>query len=136
MKNVVASAAKQSTIAFFILVALVLFGCAAKQEPEVDFKPVQVHWILAEGEDESQMPRKDNCVILLTGRLMGEAAVQASQVGELNYEVLISRNAKNPEILEFSGICADLSMKDLPECRWRASCDEDLKIVVKFDNGD
>jgi hypothetical protein len=95
-----------------------------------------MHWNLAEGEDESQMPRKDNCVILLTGRLMGEAPVQASQAGELSYEVTVSRNAKKPEILDFSGICADLSMADAPECRWSATCDADLEIVVKFDNGD
>lgn len=118
-----------------VLSVLLLSGCA-KHEPEVDFKPVQLHWNLAEGEDESQMPRKDNCVILLTGRLMGEAPVQASQAGELGYEVTISRNANNPEILDFRGICTDLSMMDKSECRWSATCDANLKIVVKFDNGD
>jgi hypothetical protein len=118
-----------------VLSVLLLSGCA-KHEPEVDFKPVQLHWNLAEGEDESQMPRKDNCVILLTGRLMGEAPVQASQAGELGYEVIISRNANNPEILDFRGICSDLSMMDKSECRWSATCDANLKIVVKFDNGD
>lgn len=82
------------------------------------------------------MPRKDNCVILLTSRLMGEPAVQASSVPEISYEVEISRNAENPEILEFKGICADLSLSDRPECRWTASCDQDLKTVVKFHNGD
>ena len=111
----------------FVLSVLLLSGCA-KHEPEVDFKPVQMHWNLAEGEDESQMPRKDNCVILLTGRLMGEAPVQSSQAGELSYEVTISRR--------FRGICADLSIVDNPECKWSATCDASLKIVVKFDNGD
>ncbi len=135
MKNLIENVAIRFTIAFFLLIALLLAGCA-KHEPEVDFKPVQMHWNLAEGEDESQMPRKDNCVILLTGRLMGEAPVQASQAGELSYEVTVSRNAKKPEILDFSGICADLSMADAPECRWSATCDADLEIVVKFDNGD
>lgn len=135
MKNLIENVAIRFTIAFFLLIAFLLAGCA-KKEPEVDFKPVQIHWNLAEGEDESQMPRKDNCVILLTGRLMGEAPVQASQAGELNYEVTVSRNAKKTEILDFSGICADLSMADTPECRWSATCDADLEIVVKFDNGD
>ena len=135
MKNLIENVAIRFTIAFFLLIAFLLAGCA-KKEPEVDFKPVQIHWNLAEGEDESQMPRKDNCVILLTGRLMGEAPVQASQAGELNYEVTVSRNAKKPEILDFSGICADLSMADAPECRWSATWDADLEIVVKFGNGD
>ena len=119
-------------LAFLIL----LLSSCAKKEPEVDFKPVQMHWNLAEGEDESQMPRKDNCVILLTARLMAEPPVQASSAGELSYEVTISRSANNPETLEFRGICADLSIVDNPECKWSATCDASLKIVVKFDNGD
>ena len=135
MKNVIASATKQSTVAFFLLAALILFGCA-KKEPEVDFKPLQMHWVLAEGEDDSQMPRKDNCVILLTARLMAEPPVQASTAGELSYKVTYSRSPENPEILKFEGICKDLSIAGTPECRWNASCDQDLKIVVKFHNGD
>ena len=135
MKNVIASAAKQFTVAFFLLIALILFGCA-KKEPEVDFKPLQMHWVLAEGEDDSQMPRKDNCVILLTARLMAEPPVQASTAGELSYKVTYGRSSENPEILEFSGICKDLSMMDKPECRWEATCDADCKIVVNFHNGD
>ncbi|WP_405341543.1 hypothetical protein [Fibrobacter sp.] len=135
MKNVIASAAKQSIVTFFLLIALVLFGCA-KHDLEADFKPLQMHWILAQGEDESQIPRKDDCVILLTARLMAESPVQASNVGELSYEVTYGRSAKNSEIVEFEGICRDLSIMDKPECRWSATCDEDLKIVVKFHNGD
>jgi hypothetical protein len=95
-----------------------------------------MHWNLAAGEDESKMPRKDNCVILLTARLMAEPPVQASTAGELSYEVTYRRSPKNAEILEFEGICKDLSTVDSPECRWNASCDQDLKIVVKFHNGD
>ena len=113
-----------------------LFASCAKKEPEVDFKPIQIRWNLAQGEDESKMPRKDNCVILLTARLMAEPPVQASSAGELSYEVTISRSTNNPETLEFRGICADLSIVDNPECRWSATCDASLKIVVKFDNGD
>ncbi|SHL13838.1 hypothetical protein SAMN05720487_10896 [Fibrobacter sp. UWT2] len=113
-----------------------LFASCAKKEPEVDFKPIQIRWNLAQGEDESKMPRKDNCVILLTARLMAEPPVQASSAGELSYEVTYSRSAENPEILKFDGICRDLSIMDKPECRWEATCDADCKIVVNFHNGD
>ena len=119
-------------LAFLILL---LFSCA-KKEPEVDFKPIQIRWNLAQGEDESKMPRKDNCVILLTARLMAEPPVQASSAGELSYEVTYSRSTENPEILKFDGICRDLSIMDKPECRWEATCDADCKIVVNFHNGD
>ena len=113
-----------------------LFASCAKKEPEVDFKPLQMHWKLAQGADESQMPRKDNCVILLTARLMAEPPVQASTAGSLNYEVTYGQSPKNPEILEFEGICKDLSIMDKPECHWEATCDADCKIVVNFHNGD
>ena len=135
MKNVIARAAKQSTVALFLFTALILFGCA-KKEPEDDFKPIQIRWNLAEGEDDSQMPHKDDCVILLTARLMAESPVQASTAGELSYEVTYGRSPKSSEIIEFEGICRDLSIMDKPECRWDATCDKDLKIVVKFHNGD
>ena len=135
MKKINARKAKRFTIAFFLLVAFLLFGCA-KKEPEVDFKPLQMHWTLAQGEDESQMPRKDDCVILLTARLMAEPPVQASTAGELSYEVTYGRSPKNDKIIEFKGICRDLSIMDKSECHWQATCDEDLKIVVKFHNGD
>ena len=135
MKNVIARAAKQSTVALFLFTALILFGCA-KKEPEVDFKPIQIRWNQAEGEDDSQMPHKDDCVILLTARLMAESPVQASTAGELSYEVTYGRSPKSSEIIEFEGICRDLSIMDKPECRWDATCDKDLKIVVKFHNGD
>ncbi len=135
MKNVIARAAKQSTVTLFLFTALILFGCA-KKEPEVDFRPLQMHWVLAQGEDDSQMPHKDDCVILLTARLMAESPVQASTAGELSYEVTYGRSPKSSEIIEFEGICRDLSIMDKPECRWDATCDKDLKIVVKFHNGD
>ena len=135
MKNVIARKAKRFTIAFFLLVVFLLFGCA-KKEPEVDFKPLQMHWVLAEGEDEAQMPRKDECVILLTARLMAEPPVQASTAGELSYKVTYGRSSENPEILKFDGICKDLSIMDKPECRWEATCDADCKVVVNFHNGD
>ena len=118
-----------------VLLTVLLFGCA-KKDLDADFKPIQMHWILAQGEDESQIPRKDNCVILLTARLMAEPPVQASTAGELSYEVTYGRSSKNAKIVEFEGICRDLSIMDKPECHWNATCDEDLKIVVKFHNGD
>ena len=119
-------------LAFLIL----LLSSCAKKELEADFRPLQMHWVLAQGEDESQMPRKDDCVILLTARLMAEPPVQASTAGELSYKVTYSRSPENPEILKFEGICKDLSIADTPECSWVATCDQDLKIVVKFHNGD
>lgn len=135
MKNLIENVAIRFTIAFFLSIAFLLAGCA-KKEPEVDFKPLQMHWVLAQGEDEFQMPHKDECVILLTARLMAEPAVQASATGELSYEVTYGRSPKNSEIIEFEGICKDLSIMNKPECHWNATCDKDLKIVVKFHNGD
>jgi hypothetical protein len=67
---------------------------------------------------------------------MVEPPVQASTAGELNYKVTYGRSPENPEILKFEGICKDLSIADTPECSWVATCDQDLKIVVKFHNGD
>ena len=134
MKNVIASSAKQFTTAFFLLVALILFGCA-KREPEPDFRPLQIHWNVAAGEDESQMPHKDECVIMLTGRLMADPVVAASTAGELTYEVIYARSSENPEIIVFRGFCRDLPLDGYPECNWSATCDKDLKTVVKFDNG-
>ena len=125
----------QSIVTYFLLIALILFGCA-KKDLDADFKPLQMHWKLAAGEDESQMPRKDNCVILLTARLMAEPPVQASTAGELSYEVTYGRSPQNAEILEFEGICRDLSIMDKPECHWKATCNADCKIVVNFHNGD
>ena len=130
-----AHSSKQRSCVLLAFLILLLFSCA-KKEPEVDFKPIQIRWNLAQGEDESKMPRKDNCVILLTARLMAEPPVQASSAGELSYEVTYSRSAENPEILKFDGICRDLSIMDKPECRWEATCDADCKIVVNFHNGD
>ncbi|WP_073057239.1 MULTISPECIES: hypothetical protein [unclassified Fibrobacter] len=130
-----AHSSKQRSCVLLAFLILLLFSCA-KKEPEVDFKPIQIRWNLAEGEDETQMPRKDECVILLTARLMAEPAVQASTAGELSYEVTYSRSPENPEILKFDGICRDLSIMDKPECRWEATCDADCKIVVNFHNGD
>lgn len=118
-----------------LFLSLLLLSCA-NRVPEPDFRPLQLRWKIAEGEDESLMPRKDNCVILLTSRLMGESAVQGSSIDEISYDVTISRNLENSEILEFEGICRDLTIMDKPECKWHASCDQDLKTVVKFHNGD
>lgn len=130
-----AHSSKQRSCVLLAFLILLLFSCA-KKEPEIDFKPIQIRWNLAEGEDETQMPRKDECVILLTARLMAEPAVQASTAGELSYEVTYSRSPENPEILKFDGICRNLSIMDKPECRWEATCDADCKIVVNFHNGD
>lgn len=130
-----ARSSKQRSCVLLAFLILLLSSCA-KKEPEVDFKPLQMHWVLAEGEDETLMPRKDECVILLTARLMAEPPVQASSAGELSYKVTYGRSPENPKILKFDGICKDLSIMDKPECRWEATCDADCKIVVNFHNGD
>ena len=120
----------------FVALSILLFsGCAGQKEPEVDFRPLQLRWVPIAGEAESLMPRKDECVILLTGKLMADPLVNASTEGELSYVVAYGRSPENPEILYFRGACADESIAEKPECRWSASCDKDLKTVVKFDNG-
>ncbi|WP_297698167.1 hypothetical protein [uncultured Fibrobacter sp.] len=114
---------------------LLFSGCAGQKEPEVDFRPLQLRWVPIAGEADSLMPRKDECVILLTGKLMADPLVNVSTEGELSYVVAYGRSPENPEILYFRGTCADESIAEKPECRWSASCDKDLKTVVKFDNG-
>lgn len=112
-----------------------LSGCAQRQ-PEVEYRPLQIHWTAAPGQDENSMTNKDLCVIKITGRLMVEAPVQASKVENLAYDVVFGRTAENAEILEFNGVCEDLSLANQPECRWYATCDEQGDVVVKFNNGD
>ncbi|MCQ2104745.1 MAG: hypothetical protein MJZ26_03030 [Fibrobacter sp.] len=112
-----------------------LVGCA-KQDPEADFRPIQIRWIAEPGQDESQLENKDNCVIFITGRLMGEEPVVKSKAGLLGYNVFYGANGENPEILEFKGFCDDSSLENSPECKWIATCDKDLNVVVKFNNGD
>ena len=55
MKNLIENVAIRFTIAVFLLIAFLLASCA-KKEPEADFRPLQMHWVLAEGEDDSLMP--------------------------------------------------------------------------------
>lgn len=121
-------------LAFLLLVSF-FTGCA-KKDLQAEFKPIQLHWIVAEGQSEESIQDKDNCVIRLTGRLMGEQPVQASSLGELEYRVIYGKSAENPEILDFEGVCEDEKLSNLPECKWSATCDHDLNIVVKFHNGD
>lgn len=118
------------------LAALLLMEGCAKPEPEADFRPLQIRWIAEPGQDESLMANKDNCVIFITGRLMGEEPVVKSKAGLLGYNVFYGMNGDNPEILEFKGICDDSALEDSPECKWFATCDKDLNVVVKFNNGD
>lgn len=110
-------------------------GCAGKQ-PEADYRPLQIHWTAAPGQDENSMSNKDLCVIKITGKLMSEAPVQASKVENLAYSVMFGQMAENAEILEFKGVCVDLNLAKQPECKWTATCDEQGSVVVKFNNGD
>lgn len=116
------------------LMTLVLSSCA-KKEPEVQFRPLQLHWHVASGQSDKTMPNKDECVIKITGRLMGESLVQSSTVGELVYSVTYGHSEKFPKILEFKGFCEDSAIEKLLECSWVATCDEESKVVVKFNNG-
>lgn len=120
-----------------LLVVAFFTGCA-KQVSQTEFKPLQLHWVVAEGQSDENMANKDNCVIRLTGRLMGEAPVQASSAEELEYRVVYGQSPENPSTLVFSGKCENLANApgQAKECRWTATCDSDLGIVVKFHNGD
>jgi len=113
----------------------ILGGCA-KKEPEVEFRPLQIHWIAEAGTSDESMPTKDNCVIRLTARLMGEAPIQASPIPEISYKVIYGLSKDVAGTLDFTGACSDLSLSAAKECNWTASCDKDLNIVVKFHNGD
>jgi len=115
--------------------SMLLGGCA-KKEPEVEFRPLQIHWIPDAGVEDESLPTKDNCVIRLTARLMGEAPVQASSIAELSYKVIYGPSKDGAESLYFKGSCSDLGLGEVPECNWSASCDRDLNVVVKFHNGD
>lgn len=124
-----------SLVAGVVCLSGCLSGCA-KKEPEVDFRPMQLHWTVAPGQDENSMTGKDLCVIKITSRLMAEKPVQASTAGELSYDVVFGKSAENAEILEFKGICEDSALASMPECSWFATCDSQGKVVVKFNNGD
>lgn len=126
---------KPAALVIAALAAVLVLGCA-KKDPEVQFCPLQIHWLLAPGETEESMPTKDNCVILVTARLMGEAPVQASPVEEIAYSVSYGKSKDDDGSLYFTGACEDQARKMAPECKWSATCDKDLKVVVKFHNGD
>lgn len=118
----------------FFLVAGMFCGCA-KKELKVEFRPLQLHWIAVGAEGEA-VPNRDDCVIRLTGRLMGESLVQASAVEELSYRVEYGLSSDPAGVLHFEASCEEAALAHLPECRWSATCDASLDIVVKFHNGD
>ena len=111
-----------------------LYGCA-KKDPQVDFMPIQIHWSVAAGQSEDNLPNKDVCVIKVTSTLMSEPMVTSSTLSELVYVATYGLSAENPEITEFSGKCQDPTLS-AKECKWRATCDKNGQIVVKFNNGD
>lgn len=117
-------------------ISLVLLSGCAKKEVEPEFRPLQIHWTLAAGESEQSMPTKDNCVIRLTAKLMGEPPVQESPAEEIAYNVTYGTLKEKPGTLYFNGTCSDLALKGAKECAWSATCDESLNVVVKFHNGD
>lgn len=115
-------------------VLLVFSGCANKV-PEPEYRPLQIRWIPDAGQKDENMPTKDNCVIRLTAKLMGEEAVQASPVEEISYNVAYGQLSDSPGTLYFTGACVDSDRAMAPECRWSATCDQSLEVVVKFHNG-
>jgi len=121
---------------FLLLTFICLLAGCAKKAPPVEFRPLQLHWFVAPGQNEDELPNKDACVIRLTGKLMAEPAVQASPVGELEYRVVYGQSTEMAEILEFKGICEDDALQNNVECQWSATCDSQLNIVVKFHNGE
>ncbi len=126
-----------SLVSAALLVAgICCFSGCAKNQAEMDFRPLQIHWTAALGQDENSMTNKDLCVIKITSQLMVEKPVQASTTGELTYDVVFGKAPNNAEILEFKGVCEDSTLENQPECNWSATCDSEGKVVVKFNNGD
>lgn len=128
-------AASLISVVMVVVAAIVLDGCASKSL-EDSFRPLQIRWVLGVGETDDSMPTKDNCVIRLTAKLMGEAPVQASPVEEIAYSVVYGKSKNVDGTLDFTGACDDQGRMNAPECRWTATCDKDLEVVVKFHNGD
>lgn len=127
---------RKAVYPFLLLTFICLLAGCAKKAPTVEFRPLQLHWIVVPGQNEDELPNKDACVIRLTGKLMGEPAVQASPEEELEYRVLYGASTEFPEILEFKGVCEDDALLNNAECHWSATCDSQLNIVVKFHNGE
>lgn len=113
-----------------------LSGCANRKPPQVDYRPMQIRWTAAPGLNEESLPNKDLCVIRITSQLLTEEAVLSSTAGELSYDVIFEQSLENSENLIFTGVCEDLTLVGLPECRWFATCDSQGNVVVKFNNGD
>ena len=95
--------------------ALLLVSCA-HNEPEVEFKPIQLNWS-AQSEAAEAHPDKDRCVISITSSLMQDKRILASKMEQLDYLVLYDVNG---ESLEFEGICGNTAFKDAIECRGKA----------------
>lgn len=120
-----------SLLLFFAGALFFLVSCASQPEPEVEFKPVQLRWN-ALSESAENFPAKDACVIKVTAKLSQEQTIISSKNDNLEY--VVSFDLGGPG-LEFNGIQADLSMLDMPEYKWTATCDTVGNVVVKFHNG-
>ncbi|MBR4783854.1 MAG: hypothetical protein IK012_01185 [Fibrobacter sp.] len=119
-------------LALSFIAAFLLASCAQHEEPEVDFKPIQLNWSAQSGQAESH-PDKDRCVISITSALMQDKRILASKMELLDYLVLYDVKGEN---LEFKGICGNVAFKDAAECHWTAVCAAGENVVVKFHNGD
>ena len=114
------------------LVVFLLVSCARKEQPEVDFKPIQLNWIPLSEAGENH-PAKDACVISITSFLMRDKTVQESKIEMIDYDVMYDLKGEN---LEFDGICKDFSQMPTPECHFKAVCSGPENVVVKFHNGE
>lgn len=102
--------------------------------PEVIFKPIQLHWNTSTEEFLENDSLANNCVILVTGKLMEDSTVLASQYASLEYKAAYMKDSKNGENVVFSGICSDSTRLGAIECNWNATCNGG-KVVVIFHNG-
>jgi len=115
-----------------VLLAAFLLASCARQEPEVDFKPIQLNWIALSTAAENH-PAKDACVISITSFLMRDKSVLGSKMESLDYEVGYMLQGEN---LEFEGKCGNPDYADDPVCRFTAVCAGAENVVVKFHNGE
>lgn len=134
---------KQRNVLFtaLLFVGAFLLCCSSNPQVEVEpgteviFKPIQLHWNApAETASEKDSLMNENCVILVTGRLMEDSTILASQYNNLEYNATYSRDPKNAENIVFSGVCSDSTRINAVECNWTATCNGG-KVVVIFHNG-
>ena len=114
------------------------FACSGNRADSPDlgvgFRPVQLHWSAAEGDDsEEEIPGKEECVIRVTSAVMAAPEVHASKVADLEYSATCVPNREKAGWFQFEGKCLNSAAKGAPECHWTAECGSG-KVVVNFHN--